>query len=92
MDCDTTGIEPDFALVKYKKLSGGGYFKIVNQTVPLALKNLGYSEEEVDAIVNYAKGHQTFVNAPHINHESLKAKGFNTKDLKKLEESAAGAF
>ena len=92
MDCDTTGIEPDFALVKYKKLSGGGYFKIVNQTVPMALKNLGYSEEEVDAIVNYAKGHQTFVNAPHINHESLKAKGFNTKDLKKLEESAAGAF
>ncbi len=92
MDCDTTGIEPDFALVKYKKLSGGGYFKIVNNTVPIALKNLGYTQDQIDAIVNYAKGHQTFVGAPHINHESLKAKGFNSEDLKKLEASAPMAF
>ncbi len=92
MDCDTTGIEPDFALVKYKKLSGGGYFKIVNQTVPLALKNLGYAEQEIQDIVNYAKGHQTFVGAPFINHDSLKVKGFNTMDLKKLEEAAPMAF
>lgn len=92
MDCDTTGIEPDFALVKYKKLSGGGYFKIVNQTVPLALKNLGYGEQEIQDIVNYAKGHQTFVGAPFINHDSLKVKGFNNMDLKKLEEAAPMAF
>ncbi|MBL7811950.1 MAG: vitamin B12-dependent ribonucleotide reductase [Bacteroidetes bacterium] len=92
MDCDTTGIEPDFALVKYKKLSGGGYFKIVNNTVPVALKNLGYTPEEVDEIVNYAKGHQTFAGAPHINHESLRAKGFNEADLEKLESEAPMAF
>jgi ribonucleoside-diphosphate reductase alpha chain len=92
MDCDTTGIEPDFALVKYKKLSGGGYFKIVNNTVPIALKNLGYSPEEVEAIVNYAKGYQTFVGAPGINHETLKAKGFNDADLAKLEAEAPMAF
>ena len=92
MDCDTTGIEPDFALVKYKKLSGGGYFKIVNQTVPLALKNLGYKEQEIQDIVNYAKGHQTFVGAPFVNHDSLKVKGFNIMDLKKLEEAAPMAF
>ena len=92
MDCDTTGIEPDFALVKYKKLSGGGYFKIVNHTVPIALKNLGYSPEEVDAIVNYAKGHQTFAGAPFINHETLLAKGFTDADLEKLEAEAPMAF
>ena len=92
MDCDTTGIEPDFALVKYKKLSGGGYFKIVNQSVPVALRNLGYSEEETAAIVNYAKGHQTFKGAPHINHESLKSLGFNDADLAVLEKEAPMAF
>ncbi len=92
MDCDTTGIEPDFALVKYKKLSGGGYFKIVNQSVPVALRNLGYSEEENAAIVNYAKGHQTFKGAPHINHESLKSLGFNDADLATLEKEAPMAF
>jgi ribonucleoside-diphosphate reductase alpha chain len=73
MDCDTTGIEPDFALVKYKKLSGGGYFKIVNQTVPVALKHLGYDVKQTQDIVDYAKGHQTFKGAPHINHDSLTA-------------------
>ncbi len=92
MDCDTTGIEPDFALVKYKKLSGGGYFKIVNNTVPLALKNLGYTPEQIDAIVNYAKGYQTFVGAPHVNHETLAAKGFTAEDLAKLEAAAPMAF
>jgi ribonucleoside-diphosphate reductase alpha chain len=92
MDCDTTGIEPDFALVKYKKLSGGGYFKIVNHTVPIALKNLGYAESDIEAIVNYAKGYQTFINAPHINHTSLRAKGFNDFDLEKLEAAAPMAF
>jgi ribonucleoside-diphosphate reductase alpha chain len=60
MDCDTTGVEPDFALVKFKKLSGGGYFKIINQSVPLALKNLGYNEKEADAIVKYAVGAGSF--------------------------------
>ena len=76
MDCDTTGIEPDFALVKFKKLSGGGYFKIINQAVPEALSNLGYKEHEVTAIVNYAKGAATLKGAPHINVDTLKAKGF----------------
>src|SRR6202042_3753265 len=71
MDCDTTGIEPDFALVKFKKLAGGGYFKIVNQSVPLALKNLGYSAEVIDQIVKYAVGTNTLQGAPHVNRESL---------------------
>src|ERR1022692_248154 len=77
MDCDTTGVEPDFALVKFKKLSGGGYFKIINQSVPQALRNLKYSEKEIDEIVNYAKGHATLNGAPHINPASLAQKGFN---------------
>ncbi|RYZ51039.1 MAG: vitamin B12-dependent ribonucleotide reductase, partial [Sphingobacteriales bacterium] len=92
MDCDTTGIEPDFALVKFKKLSGGGYFKIINQSIPAALKNLGYTEQEMDAIVNYAKGHGTFAGAPFINHESLSEKGFIAEELKKLDTAVASAF
>lgn len=92
MDCDTTGIEPDFALVKFKKLSGGGYFKIVNQSVPGALKNLGYSSEEIEAIVNYAKGYGTLKGAPSINHKTLKAVGFNDTDLKAIEAGLASAF
>jgi len=92
MDCDTTGIEPDFALVKYKKLSGGGYFKIINQSIPQALVNLGYSQEQVHDIVNYAKGHATFNGAPYINHESLKLKGFSDEDLERLEAAAPTAF
>lgn len=92
MDCDTTGIEPDFALVKFKKLSGGGYFKIVNQSVPLALRNLGYSEDEINAIVNYAKGYATLENAPSINHDTLRSKGFSTEDLEKVESGLASAF
>ncbi len=92
MDCDTTGVEPDFALVKFKKLSGGGYFKIINQSVPQALRNLKYSESEIEEIVNYAKGHATLKNAPHINFESLTKKGFLAEDLQKIEKSLPTAF
>lgn len=92
MDCDTTGVEPDFALVKFKKLSGGGYFKIINQSIPTALRNLGYSEKENDAIVKYAKGHGTFAGAPFINHQSLSEKGFIAEELKKLDTAVESAF
>ncbi|MCS6818901.1 MAG: vitamin B12-dependent ribonucleotide reductase, partial [Chitinophagales bacterium] len=92
MDCDTTGVEPDFALVKFKKLSGGGYFKIVNESVPYALRNLGYSENEIEAIVNYAKGHATLYGAPFINPDSLKSKGFTQADIDKIEAYLPSAF
>ncbi|MXV50066.1 vitamin B12-dependent ribonucleotide reductase [Pedobacter sp. HMF7647] len=92
MDCDTTGIEPDFALVKFKKLSGGGYFKIINQAVPTALKNLGYQEHEVEKIINYAKGAATLEGAPHINFDSLAAKGFTQNELEKIDKSLLAAF
>ncbi|MBS1783309.1 MAG: vitamin B12-dependent ribonucleotide reductase [Bacteroidetes bacterium] len=92
MDCDTTGIEPDFALVKFKKLSGGGYFKIINQSIPAALKNLKYSDAEIDAIVKHAKGHATFAGAPFINHQSLSEKGFIGEELKKLDAAVESAF
>lgn len=92
MDCDTTGIEPDFALVKYKKLAGGGYFKIINQSVPLALKKLGYSQAEQDAIVNYCKGHATFNGAPGVNTSRLKEKGFTEEALEKIEKQLPFVF
>jgi ribonucleoside-diphosphate reductase alpha chain len=92
MDCDTTGIEPDFALVKFKKLSGGGYFKIINQAVPEALKNLGYRDHEVISIINYAKGTATLAGAPHVNLGSLKAKGFTDDELEKLDKAVVSAF
>ena len=92
MDCDTTGLEPDFALVKFKKLSGGGYFKIINQSIPAALKKLGYTPEQMDTIVKYAKGHGTFAGAPFINHQSLSEKGFIAEELKKLDNSVESAF
>src|SRR5690349_4022066 len=92
MDCDTTGVEPDFALVKFKKLSGGGYFKIINQSVPQALRNLKYAENEIEEIVNYAKGHATLKNAPHINIESLSKKGFTKNDIQKIEAALPSAF
>ncbi|WP_026897582.1 vitamin B12-dependent ribonucleotide reductase [Daejeonella oryzae] len=92
MDCDTTGIEPDFALVKFKKLSGGGYFKIINQGVPAALRNQGYREHEIEAIVNYAKGAATLNKAPHINFDSLAAKGFTQDELEKVDKSLLAAF
>jgi ribonucleoside-diphosphate reductase alpha chain len=92
MDCDTTGVEPDFALVKFKKLSGGGYFKIINQSVPAALRNLKYSEAEITQIVNYAKGHATLNGAPFVNTEALLAKGFTAEELAKVEASLGSAF
>ena len=92
MDCDTTGVEPDFALVKFKKLSGGGYFKIINQSVPTALHNLGYSEKETDAIVKYAVGAATFEGAPHINPQTLSEKGFIAEEIRKLNDAAKSAF
>ena len=92
MDCDTTGVEPDFALVKFKKLSGGGYFKIINQSVPQALRNLKYSEPDIEKIVNYAKGHATLTGAPHINHHTLTQKGFLPVDLQVIESLLSTAF
>ena len=87
MDCDTTGVEPDFALVKFKKLAGGGYFKIVNQSVPLALKRLGYDTQESERIVRYAVGYGTLQGAPHINDSSLTSKGFTETELASIERS-----
>ncbi len=92
MDCDTTGIEPDFALVKFKKLAGGGYFKIINQSLPPALKKLGYTQEQIHDIITYATGTRTLRNAPFINHESLMAKGFNPEALERIEATLDGAF
>ena len=90
MDCDTTGIEPDFALVKFKKLAGGGYFKIVNQSVPEALRRLGYAEREVQEIVAYVSGTNTLLAAPHINRRTLKEKGLADADLAKVEAAHPG--
>jgi ribonucleoside-diphosphate reductase alpha chain len=87
MDCDTTGVEPDFALVKFKKLAGGGYFKIVNQSVPEALNRLGYEPNEIDRIVHYAVGHGTLEGSPHINGDSLHTKGFTDAELESIERS-----
>ncbi|MCC6669884.1 MAG: vitamin B12-dependent ribonucleotide reductase [Planctomycetes bacterium] len=92
MDCDTTGVEPDFALVKFKKLAGGGYFKIINQSLPPALARLGYSPAQVDDIVAYAVGRKTLAGAPHINHETLRAKGFDDQAIQAVEKALAGAF
>ena len=92
MDCDTTGIEPDFALVKFKKLAGGGHFKIINQCVPKALQNLGYSPKERQDIIDYAKGHGTLDGCPHINEESLREKGFGDKQLEAIEEALPSSF
>jgi ribonucleoside-diphosphate reductase alpha chain len=87
MDCDTTGVEPDFALVKFKKLAGGGYFKIINQSAPPALEALGYKSEDIERITAYATGHKTLEGAPVINPESLAAKGFTPKALAAVEEA-----
>jgi len=97
MDCDTTGIEPDFALVKFKKLAGGGYFKIINRAVPEALRVLGYSEAQIAEIVVYAVGHGSLGNgslktAPAINHTTLKAKGFSEEAIAKVEKALPTAF
>ncbi|WP_298357897.1 vitamin B12-dependent ribonucleotide reductase [uncultured Litoreibacter sp.] len=92
MDCDTTGIEPDFALVKFKKLAGGGYFKIINRSVPAALETLGYTSSQVEEIVSYAVGHATLGNAPGINHTSLIGHGFGEAELAKIEAALPSAF
>ena len=92
MDCDTTGIEPDFALVKFKKLAGGGYFKIINRAVPGALANLGYSPAQVEEIVAYAVGHGSLGNAPDINRTALIGHGFGRAEIEKLEAALPTAF
>jgi ribonucleoside-diphosphate reductase alpha chain len=92
MDCDTTGIEPDFALVKFKKLAGGGYFKIINQSVPAALETLGYSSSQIAEIVAYAVGHGSIGNCPGINHTALIGHGFGPRELEKIEGALPSAF
>jgi ribonucleoside-diphosphate reductase alpha chain len=92
MDCDTTGIEPDFALVKFKKLAGGGYFKIINRAVPQGLRTLGYSEAQIAEIEVYAVGHGSLAQAPAINHTTLKAKGFTDEAIAKVEKALPTAF
>ncbi|SFP09508.1 vitamin B12-dependent ribonucleotide reductase [Tranquillimonas alkanivorans] len=92
MDCDTTGIEPDFALVKFKKLAGGGYFKIINRSVPAALENLGYTSAQVEEIVAYAVGHGTLGNAPGITHAALVGHGFGQEQIDKIEAALPSAF
>ncbi len=92
MDCDTTGIEPDFALVKFKKLAGGGYFKIINRAVPEALRTLGYSEAQLAEIEAYAVGHGSLAQAPSINHGTLRAKGFDDAAIAKAEAAVKSAF
>ncbi|MDP5326575.1 MAG: vitamin B12-dependent ribonucleotide reductase [Paracoccaceae bacterium] len=92
MDCDTTGIEPDFALVKFKKLAGGGYFKIINRSVPAALDSLGYGSAQIEEIIAYAVGHGTLGNCPGINHTSLLGHGFGPAELAKIEAALPSAF
>jgi ribonucleoside-diphosphate reductase alpha chain len=92
MDCDTTGIEPDFALVKFKKLAGGGYFKIINRAVPDALRVLGYRESEIAEIEAYAVGHGSLGQAPAINAATLKAKGFTDDKIAAVEAGLKSAF
>ncbi|KKB83696.1 ribonucleotide-diphosphate reductase subunit alpha [Devosia limi DSM 17137] len=92
MDCDTTGIEPDFALVKFKKLAGGGYFKIINRAVPPALRTLGYSESQIAEMEAYAVGHGNLNQAPGVNPSTLRAKGFTDDKIEALNAGMASAF
>src|SRR5438477_467715 len=92
MDCDTTGIEPDFSLVKFKKLAGGGYFKIINQSIPEALRTLGYPPHQIDEIVSYCVGRKMLQGAPFINHDTLRAKGFDEAGLARIEEEVEADF
>jgi len=92
MDCDTTGVEPDFALVKFKKLAGGGYFKIVNQSVPAALARLGYDHPVIERIIRYAIGTGTLEGAPHIHPSALLKKGLNESELERIERSLPGVL
>ncbi|MGG7566993.1 vitamin B12-dependent ribonucleotide reductase [Rhodovulum sp. DZ06] len=92
MDCDTTGIEPDFALVKFKKLAGGGYFKIINRSVPAALDALGYSPAQIEDIIRHAVGYGTLAGSPALGHEALAKRGFGPEELQKVEEALPTAF
>ncbi|NIZ10318.1 vitamin B12-dependent ribonucleotide reductase [Pseudooceanicola sp. HF7] len=92
MDCDTTGIEPDFALVKFKKLAGGGYFKIINRSVPAALEKLGYGSAQIEEMIAYAVGHGSLGNCPAINHTSLIGHGFGPRELEKVDAALGSAF
>ena len=92
MDCDTTGVEPDFALVKFKKLAGGGSFKIVNQSVPMALTNLGYTPRELEEIIAYAQGTLSLKNGPHVNEQSLRFKGLTDEEIGRIEDALPSAF
>ena len=92
MDCDTTGVEPDFALVKFKKLAGGGYFRIVNESMPGALRRLGYNAEQVEAITAYCAGTGRLTGAPHVNRESLAALGFGPTLLDSIDAALPSAF
>ena len=92
MDCDTTGIEPDFAIVKFKKLAGGGYFKICNQSVSKALKKLGYTPEQIIEIEKYSTGYATLENCQSISYSKLKQKGFGDKQIKQIENELKSAF
>jgi len=92
MDCDTTGVEPDFALVKFKKLAGGGYFKIINQSIPPALEKLGYNKDQISEIIRYAKGSGSLDGCPYINPQSLKAKGFTDEIISKIDKSLPSVF
>ncbi|MDC1117833.1 vitamin B12-dependent ribonucleotide reductase [Alphaproteobacteria bacterium] len=92
MDCDTTGIEPDFAIVKFKKLAGGGYFKIINRVVPEALQRLGYTQSRIDDIITYAVGSGSLKNCQSVSVNALKDKGFGDQELAKIENSLGSAF
>ncbi|MDR3609583.1 MAG: vitamin B12-dependent ribonucleotide reductase [Ignavibacteriaceae bacterium] len=92
MDCDTTGLEPDYALVKFKKLAGGGYFKIINQSIPPALERLGYNQDQINEIIKYAKGSGSLNGSPYINQESLKSKGFTEEATAKVEQALPSVF
>ncbi|HET7036483.1 MAG TPA: vitamin B12-dependent ribonucleotide reductase [Thermomicrobiaceae bacterium] len=92
MDCDTTGVEPDFALVKFKKLAGGGYFKIANQSIAPALQTLGYSQPQVDDMLRYVLGSVSLDGAPHVNHEALLARGLTGEDIARIEHALPRVF
>ena len=92
MDCDTTGIEPDFAMVKFKKLAGGGYFKIINRVVPEALAYLGYNADQIDDMQRYAVGTGSLKDCQAISHNALISKGFTEKEINLIEDSLASAF
>ena len=92
MDCDTTGIEPDFAIVKFKKLAGGGYFKIINRVVPEALEALGYSQRQIEDVIRYAVGTGSLKNCQSVSLNSLKDKGFGDAEIDKIEAALGSAF